>query len=389
MMRGRRSPCSVQPVTWRVSRPVAATAGLFFLSILLSEIEIWVSDDVPGPRAGRALPLLLLLSVPILWRRHFPLAICLAIFVGLDAFSVWRGSPEGLELFVPLAVASFSVGAFCSRRRAMLGLCVLALGYAVYALEDIHVVQGGGTGEWAGGFFGVVILAFWLLGVFLHSRRESAELAGRALKLERDAAIAVSEERARMARELHDIVSHNLSVVVLQAAGARAAGNDTSALAKIEQSGREALVEMRRLLGVLREDDHGTDLAPQPGIGQLEQLAESVGTVGLSVEVSVGSGCEELPPAVELSVYRIVQEALTNVLKHAQASRAEVRVQREGDLLMVTVLDDGVHKAYEGETGGNGLIGMRERVALFGGDLRTGPQEGGGYAVLATMQLTE
>ena len=180
MMRARGLGCSDEAVMWSVSRPAAATAGLLLLSILLSEIEIWVSDDVPGPQAGRALPLLLLLSVPILWRRRFPLAVCLAILAGLDGFSVWRGSPEGAELFVPLAVASFSVGAFCSRRRAMLGLCVLALGYAVYALEDIHVVQGGGTGEWAGGFFGVVILAFWLLGVFLHSRRESAELAGRA-----------------------------------------------------------------------------------------------------------------------------------------------------------------------------------------------------------------
>ena len=192
-----------------------------------------------------------------------------------------------------------------------------------------------------------------------------------------------------MARELHDIVSHNLSVVVLQAAGARAAGNDTPTLAKIEQSGREALVEMRRLLGVLREDDHRTDLAPQPGIGQLEHLAERVRTVGLSVEVSIGSDCRDLPPAVELSVYRIVQEALTNVLKHAQASRAEVRVRRQADLLTVTVLDDGAPTTDDGETGGNGLIGMRERVALFGGDLQTGPREGGGYAVQATLQLTE
>ena len=199
--------------------------ALVLLSVVLTEIEIWISDDVPGPRLGRALPLLLLLSVGVFWWRRFPLAVCLVVFAGLDAYSVWRGSPEGMELFVPLAAASFSVGAYCGRRGALAGLGVLVVGYTVYALEDVNVVHGGGTGEWAGAFFGVAILALWLLGVFVRSRREGAELAGRTAELEREARVAVAEERARMARELHDIVSHNLSVVVLQAAGARAAGS--------------------------------------------------------------------------------------------------------------------------------------------------------------------
>lgn len=363
--------------------------GLVLLSVVLTEIEIWISDDVPGPRLGRALPLLLLLIVPIIWRRRFPLAACVAVLASLDAYSIWHGSPEGVELFVPLAAASYSVGAYCGRRGALAGLGVLAGGYAVYALEDVNVVHGGGTGEWAGAFFGVAILALWLLGVFVRSRRESAELAEHAAKLEHEAVVAVAEERARMARELHDIVSHNISVVVLQAAGARAAGPpDEGTLEKIEQSGREALVEMRRLLGVLREDVQGVELEPQPGIGQLEQLAESVRAVGLAVELDISDDCRELPPAVQLSVYRIIQEALTNALKHARASRAEVRVDRHGDLLSVAVLDDGASRP-DGDEGGHGLIGMRERVALFGGELRTGPQAGGGFAVRATLPLIE
>ena len=166
-------------------------------------------------------------------------------------------------------------------------------------------------------------------------------LAERAADLEHEAHVAVTEERARMARELHDIVSHNLSVVVLQAAGARAAGASAGTLEKIERSGREALVEMRRLLGVLREDFTDASLTPQPGIADIHVLAASVRAAGVPVELEVDGDYGTLPPGVELSAYRIVQEALTNVLKHAKRAHAEVRVRRDGDVLTVEVLDDG------------------------------------------------
>ena len=190
-----------------------------------------------------------------------------------------------------------------------------------------------------------------------------------------------------MARELHDIVSHNLSVVVVQAAGARAAGGDDSTLEKIERSGREALVEMRRLLGVLREE-HGGDpgLAPQPGLTELDDLVANVRRAGLAIELTLDERCREAPPAVQLAVYRIGQEALTNTLKHAGPARVHVHVRRENAALAVEVTDDG-RGAGTQERGGHGLVGMRERVAMFGGDLVAGPGSDGGFVVRATLPV--
>jgi signal transduction histidine kinase len=191
-----------------------------------------------------------------------------------------------------------------------------------------------------------------------------------------------------MARELHDIVSHNLSVVVVQAAGARAAGADSGALEKIERSGREALVEMRRLLGVLRDDGDAPDPAPQPGVAQLQELATTVQAAGLRVGLRVEGPFEQLPAAVSLTVYRIVQEALTNALKHAGPATVDVNVSCTPSAVSVEVADDGRQAVQNGSKGtGHGLLGMRERVALFGGELRVGPRPSGGYAVAARLPL--
>jgi signal transduction histidine kinase len=221
-----------------------------------------------------------------------------------------RGFPADLRR----GVAAYSVAAYGDRRGAYLGLAAFTAGYAVYALEDRNI-QSGRTGElWAGAFFAVGLPAAWLGGVFVHSGRERAALQAVADEHERTAAVAVAEERSRLARELHDIVSHNLSVVVLQAGGARAQGEYAPAatLEKIECSSREALVEMRRLLGVQRESDGSASLAPQPGITELEALSATVRAAGLPVELTIEGAHDDLPPALQLSVYRIVQEALTN-----------------------------------------------------------------------------
>jgi signal transduction histidine kinase len=260
------------------------------------------------------------------------------------------------------------------------------VGYTVFSLEDRGVKRSDSGSMWSAAFFGVAAVAIWFAGVWIRSRRDATVLAERAADLEHEAHVAVTEERARMARELHDIVSHNLSVVVLQAAGARAAGASAGTLEKIERSGREALVEMRRLLGVLREDSTDTSLTPQPGIADIHVLAASVRAAGVPVELEVDGDYGTLPPAVELSAYRIVQEALTNVLKHAKRAHAEVRVRRDGDVLTVEVLDDGAGTSAAG-TGGHGLVGMRERVALFGGELHAGPRSEGGFAVHATLPV--
>ncbi len=274
---------SVRPVTLRLSRPAAVDAAIIVLAIALVQFEIWTADTVPGPRLGRALPLLLLLVVPLAVRRTRPLLAAALVMGALDAYCVWHGSPEGTEVIGPVAVVSYSVAAFSSRRRAFAGLALLVAAYTVYAAYDPNVTQHGplaAENEWAAAFFGAAVIALWLAGIYMRSRRDAMQLARRTEAAELEAEAAVGEERARMARELHDIVSHNLSVVVLQAAGARASGAGDDALEKIERSGREALVEMRRLLGVLREDGNDAALEPQPGIASLGALVSGVRAAG-------------------------------------------------------------------------------------------------------------
>jgi signal transduction histidine kinase len=203
---------------------------------------------------------------------------------------------------------------------------------------------------------------------------------------------AVAEERARLARELHDVVSHNLSVVILQAAGAQAAGSpDAGTLEKIERSGRQALVEMRRLLGVLRQpgdQPESPGLSPQPGIADLAPLAEGVRAAGLPVELVINGDPARLPTVVDISAYRIVQEALTNVLKHAGKASAQATVSCGAGEVVIKVTDDGTGPPAGGQPdGGHGLAGMRERVALFGGELAAGPQPEGGFAVRARLPI--
>jgi len=205
----------------------------------------------------------------------------------------------------------------------------------------------------------------------------------------------VTAERARIARELHDIVAHHLSVVVLQAAGARASGQHADrALEKIEHSGRQALTEMRRLLGMLHAPDEEAELTPQPSLGELPALAESVRAAGLPVRLVVDGAGAAVPAAVGVSAYRIVQEALTNVLKHAGAARAVVSIGYLDDAVTIEVTDDGTGPLAPAGPGlaasaadGRGLAGMRERAALFGGELRAGPEPGGGFTVRARLPV--
>jgi signal transduction histidine kinase len=237
------------------------------------------------------------------------------------------------------------------------------------------------------------LTAFWLAGVFVRSRRQAAALAARSAALERQAEQAAAAERARIARELHDIVAHHLSVVVLHAAGARAAGGaDPQTLAEIEESGRQALTETRRLFGVLREPGAEVGRAPQPGIGELPALAGRLRAAGLEVSLSIDGDHTTLPSAVNVSAYRIVQEALTNVLKHAGPARAEVTVGCADSAVTIEVTDDGRGNLapLTGEVGGGqGLTGMRERVEVFGGELQAGPRPGGGFTVRARLPVGE
>ena len=237
----------------------------------------------------------------------------------------------------------------------------------------------------------------WVGGRALRSRRLRAEaLEDRAEALQREseerARAAVAEERLRIARELHDVVGHSLGVIVVQAGAERATlapeqESTRDTLVAIEQTGREALSEMRRLLDLMRRDDEAVALAPQPSLAHLGALVEKVRAAGLPVELRVEGEEVPLPAGVDLSAYRIVQEALTNALKHAGPARTRVTVRYGSDGLELDVVDDGSGAGKAAHGAGHGLVGMGERVALYGGTLRTGTRPSGGYAVSVRLPL--
>jgi signal transduction histidine kinase len=391
--------------TWRpfpaVRPSVVLDRGLAVFCTGLIAFAAWAPPWLAGSPIGG--PLLLraalpfLLGVPLLARRCRPLLVWSLIWAGISLDTlVAREAPATLGVTVVLLVGSYSLGAYGSGRRALLGLVVGAAGVAI-SVRSGHgwsgrvIVGGYGLVEYASGIPVLVadILALWVVGVVVRMRRDAAALAVRNEALDREAERAVAAERARIAREMHDIVAHHLSVVILQAAGARAAGSASlKTLEKIEDSGRQALAETRRLLGVLRGSRDEVELAPQPGIAALPALVAGIREAGLPVSLAVDGERGQLPGAVDVSAYRIVQEALTNALKHAGPARARVSVRCAAGAVTIEVRDDGPGAAGKaGEAGGHGLAGMRERVAVLGGELRAGPEPGGGYAVRAMLPL--
>jgi signal transduction histidine kinase len=245
----------------------------------------------------------------------------------------------------------------------------------------------------------------WLIGDNLRTRRAYlAQLNERAMLLEREreeqAARAVTEERSRIARELHDVVAHHVSVMVVQAAGARSVidrdpGEAAAALSAVESTGRQALVEMRRMVGVLRTGRWEDSRSPLPSLDRLDELLAQVREAGLPVELSVEGERRSLPAGVDLSAYRIVQEALTNSLRHAGKATSRVRLRYGRRDLAITIADDGLGAraaareadGHGRDDGGHGLLGMRKRVALFGGRLEAGPGPSGGYVVAAWLPI--
>ncbi len=385
---------------------IIVDAGLGIVAAGLIAVVAWGPPrligptPITGPWWLRAL-LPLLLGVPLVLRRRAPLLMWIAIWAGMALalilnrpldpdFGSYPRTPAPFT-FVLLA-AAYSLGAHASPRRAAVGL--VAAAPVVAALRhnsELGLLFGSQDGSAAAALALLQLAAFCLAGILVRARRQAASLAARSAALERQAEQAAAAERARIARELHDIVAHHLSVVVLHAAGARASGGaDLQTLEEIELSGRQALTETRRLFGVLREPGEETGRAPQPGISELPALAGSLRAAGLEVSLSIDGDHEALPPAVNVSAYRIVQEALTNVLKHAGPARAEVTVGCAGSAVTIEVTDDGPGSpAPPALTGGQGLAGMRERVALFGGDLRAGPRPGGGFTVCARLPVGE
>ena len=350
---------------------------------------------IPGPLWLRVL-LPLLLGVPLMLRRRAPLLMWTGIWAAIALLSLVTSNAErGVAFTFVLFTAAYSLGAHAPLRRAAIALAVAAPVIAeIAARGGLRLAFHEDQGSAAVALSSLQLVAFWLAGVFVRDRRQATWLAARSEELQRQAEQAAAAERARIARELHDIIAHHLSVVVLHAAGARAAGRaDPVTLEEIEYSGRQALTETRRLFGVLRDPDEETGRAPQPGISELPALAGNLRAAGLEVSLSIDGDHTALPPAVNVSAYRIVQEALTNVLKHAGPASAEVTVDCTDIAVTIEVTDDGPGNpappaAGHGLAGGQGLTGMRERVALFGGDLRAGPRPGGGFTVCAWLPVS-
>jgi signal transduction histidine kinase len=329
---------------------------------------------------------------PLFLRRRFPFGapIAVGVGVGLTAFVDERLVPKDFIPFVAGCAAVFLVGLLRERRLAIAGI-VLAIGVeALVAYRDPL--------KNLSAFIATCIVfgLIWTVAFALGRKFEEADEAKkRAAQAEREreerARKAVTEERARIARELHDVVGHSVSVMTVQASAVRRLlrpeqEREREALLIVERTGREALAEMRRMVGVLRRPEEGPALAPQPSLDHVGRLVEQAREAGLSVELRVEGDPQPLPAGVDLTAYRLVQEGLTNALKHARAERAQVVVRYGDGDLEVTVSDDG-RGAGSGDGGGHGLVGMRERVAVFGGELEAGPRAEGGYRLRAKLPV--
>ncbi|MGB3440213.1 MAG: sensor histidine kinase [Actinophytocola sp.] len=368
---------------------LAAVIALFDLLIFVSRVAVSPTESEPRPWYV-TLPVIAAVVAPIVFRRRYPIT---AAYLTLGIGVLHSMLEVGVASMFTACVALYTLVAYVGRRSALLFLAVN---------EVVSLVQTPWQypEQWVTTLIVVNLsLAFsWALGEFVGARRAyHAELEQRLrlLETERDqqARIAVADERARIARELHDVVAHAVSVMVVQADGAAYAVRSQPELAEravttIAATGRDALTELRRLLGVLRSEDSGGERTPQPGTQSLSELAGRVRAVGLPVQLDIVGNVDDLPAGVGLGIYRIVQEALTNSLKHAgPGAAATVRVERTGDRVDLSIVDNGRRssRSLVGVSGGNGLIGMRERALVFGGTLEAGPRTGGGWQVTASL----
>jgi len=332
-------------------------------------------------------------TTPLLARRRFPFAAPLAVFVvlGASSFVDNRLVPDVDTPLLAALAALYLIGMHRDRTQAVAGL-VLVQGIAVIVGHNDPLQKGGDFV-----FLAIIFTVAWTVGFGVGGKfREVDEAKERAARAEREreerARLAVSEERARIARELHDVVGHSVSVMTVQASAVRRLlepdqERERAALLVVEQTGREALAEMRRMVGVLRRPEEAPALAPQPTLEQLERLIANAREAGLPVELRVEGEPVPLSAGVDLTAYRLVQEGLTNALKHARAAQAEVLVRYTDGHVELTVSDDGPGGG-DGDKGGHGLVGMRERVSVYGGELEAGPRPEGGYRLRARLPVS-
>ena len=367
--------------------------ALIALAAVVITLEAAFRDGADPPTTTRwfTVPALALIVLPLLLRRRFPFAAPAAVWLIAAACSVIDGRLVVFSVISSVAgmVAAFLLGNLRDDTQARIGLAIVVAGAATVIYNNPRHAPGELV------FVPVLFGIGWLAGYALRERAAQAEEAEeRALQAERQresaARIAVAEERARIARELHDVVAHAVSVMVLQVGAVRhrlpgELAEDKDALTDVEQAGRAALAEMRRLLGAMH-DGEDADRAPQPGLDSLAALVERVGRAGLPVRLQVEGDAVPLPRAVDLSAYRIVQEGLTNSLKHANASRADVIVRYGSQDVELEVRDDGVGTTKTDGLG-HGLVGVRERVKIYGGEMKAGTAPDGGFVLSARLPV--
>jgi len=366
--------------------PDVALAALLLVFAVATTVEGGLHE---GP-LWLTLPVAVVMSGATAWRSRLPLVALLVVLAAGQVQALATQPPGSLWALAAYLLVCYSVAAGCSEAKAAVG------GVAMVGVQWWQEWQQSGSDYL---FVVIVFGGAWLLGRLVQQWRTRATLA--ELNQEERARLAVAEERARIARELHDIVAHGVSVIAVQADAAEAVLSRDPDRAReplnvIRTSSREVLDEMRRLLQLLRmADPHPDDVAdagvtPQPGLDQLPDLVAGVSGAGLPVRLERGDVVAPVPPSVALSAYRIVQEALTNVLKHSGPAPTTVRVHGTTEALLVDVVNEGggtSEPAPSAAGSGHGLVGMRERVALVRGELRAGPRADGGFEVHAVLPL--
>jgi signal transduction histidine kinase len=357
----------------------AVIAGLF-AAAGLAELAL------RGSLLPREITFVLFMTVPLAWRRRAPLPSAVLV---ATAVAVSGATPTDLHLILAaLPFAMYSLGAHASDRGAVIGIVV-----ALSALWSSVGIKSTANAARDIISIAVVVGTAFAVGRIMRDRElRTVASTDRAAALERgredDLRRAASEERGRIARELHDVIAHGVTVMVVQAGAAdqiieRDPAAARQALVAIQDTGRQALTDLRRLLGLVRDED-AMRLAPQRGLRELDELVDEMRRAGVPIEVEIRGTARDLPAGVDLSAFRILQEALTNVLKHAGEARARVVVAYAPTAIELEVVDDGRAPSHGH---GHGLVGMRERVTLYGGTLQAGPAEHGGYRVWARLPL--
>lgn len=373
----------------------ALDIGIAVLVGALGQLEAWWginSTHRQGPLWAQAL-LYAVTAGLLVFRRVKPLACQAAILVVSAAEFAAFGSPEGDGVALPSVIVGYTVARRLDLRRSWWGLVMGCAFWLVWSSLDPTSSGESGSERLLTLFWLSPFIIAWLLGTLVRLTLQNREQ--RRVNVAQRATQAVSEERNRIARELHDVIGHSVSVMTVQAAAVRRRltpeqAVERQALETVESVGREALAEMRRMVAVLRQAGDDRDLEPPPGLDQLDRLAAKFRTAGLPVTVEVTGASRELAPGLDLTAYRLVQEGLTNTLRHARdAHRVHVEIDYREDELELAVRDDGQPSASTAppKDAGNGLLGMRERVAVYGGSLLARPRPEGGFELVATLPL--